>query len=91
MGDHEGTKKFEKDDTSMKTKLNLTRFGRTFGKLRFNENSFFNTLLEFPAFWEYKPTNAVHADSPGVYTSDKRLNLSIKDKVQLSVMLFMVV
>ena len=36
---------------------------------------FFNTLLGFTPYWDYKPTNAIHEDSPGVYTSDKILNL----------------
>ena len=31
----------------------------------------------------YKPTNAIHADSPGVYTSDKILLLSTKNKILL--------
>ena len=53
----------------MKTKLSLTRFGGTFGTLRFDENSFLNTFLSFTSYWDYKPTNAIHADSPGVYTS----------------------
>ena len=44
--------------------------------LRFNENSF-KTLLGFTPYWDYKPTTAVHSDSPGVYTSAKILNLSI--------------
>ena len=31
--------------------------------------------------WDYKPTNAIHADSPGFYTSDKILYLSTKGKI----------
>ena len=58
----------------MKTKLILTRFGGTFATLRFDEKSFLNTSLSFTTFWVYKPTKANHADSPGVYTSDKMLN-----------------
>ena len=54
----------------MKTKLILTRFGSAFGTLRFDEKSFLNTLLGFAPYWDYKPTNAIHCDSPGVYTSD---------------------
>ena len=50
----------------MKTELILTRFGSTFGTLKFDEKSFFDTLLGFTPFWDYKPTNAFHADSPGV-------------------------
>ena len=41
MGDHEGTLQIEFDDISVKTKLILTRFGGTFGTLRFIEKSFF--------------------------------------------------
>ena len=50
MGDHEGTLKIEYDDTSMKTKLILTRFGGTFGTLRFDERSFFKTFLGFTPY-----------------------------------------
>ena len=34
-------------------------------------------------YWDYKPTNAIHADSPGVYTSAKKLNLNTKNKIHL--------
>ena len=47
MGDHEGTLQIDYDDISMRTKLSLARFGGTFGTLRFDETSFFNTLLGF--------------------------------------------
>ena len=43
MDDHEGTLPIEYDDLNKKTKLNLTRFGSTFGTLRFDEKSFLNT------------------------------------------------
>ena len=76
MGDHDETLQLENDDINMKTKLIFTRFGGTFGTLRFDEKSFLNTLLGFTTFWEYKLINAIHADSPGVYTSEKILNLS---------------
>ena len=39
-GDREGTIRIEYDDTSMKTKLVLTRFGLTFVTLKFHEKSF---------------------------------------------------
>ena len=39
MGDLEGTLQIEYDDLSMKKKLILTRFGGTFGTLRFDERS----------------------------------------------------
>ena len=71
LGDHEGTLKIEYDDLNKKTNLILKRFGGTFGTLRFNEKSFFRTLLGFAPFWDYKPTNAIQADSPFVYTSKK--------------------
>ena len=71
--DDEGTLKIEKDDTSMKTKLTFTRFGGTFGTLPFFEQFFLNALLGFTPHWVYKRTNAIHADSPGVYTSEKIL------------------
>ena len=67
----------------MKTKLILKRFGGTFGTLRFDEKLFFNTLLGFTPYWNYKPTNAIHADRPGGYTSEKILNLSTTDKNHL--------
>ena len=69
FGNHEGTIKDECDDNTLKTKLVLFRFGSTFGTLKFDERSFFSTLVCFTPYWDYKPTNAIHADSPGVYTS----------------------
>ena len=83
MGDHEGTLKTEYDDITLKTKLILKRFGGTFGTLRFNEKSLFGTLYGFTPFWDYKPTNEVHADSAVVYTNDKNSNLSTIDKIHL--------
>ena len=82
-GDHEGTLQIEYDDLNEKTKLILTRFGSTFGTLRFDEKSFFDSLLDFTPFWDYKPTNAIHADSPGVFTSGKILNLNIISEIHL--------
>ena len=43
LGDHEGTLQTEYDDLNKKIKLILTRFGSTFGTLRFDEKSIFNT------------------------------------------------
>ena len=63
----------------MKTKLNLTRFGLTFGTLRFDEKSFFKTFFWIRTILGLKPSNAVHADSPAVYTCEKILNLSLID------------
>ena len=51
MGDHEGTLPIEYDDKTMKTKLILTRFGSTIGRLRFEEKSFFITFLGLTPLW----------------------------------------
>ena len=75
MGDHKGTLQIEHDD--------IKGFGGTFGTLRFDEKSLFNTLLGFTSYWDYQPANAIYADSPGVYTSDKNLNLKTINKFQL--------
>ena len=83
LGDHEGTLRIEYDDITRKTKLNLTRFGSTFGTLRFDERSFFHTLLKFTPYWDYKTTFIIYSDSPGFYTTDKNLNLSTADKIHL--------
>ena len=85
LGDHEGTLKIEHDDLNKKVKLFLTRFGITFGTLRFDKKSFFHTLIKFEPYWDYKPTNAFSADSAGVYTTDKYiLNLNTVDKIRLN-------
>ena len=84
LGDDEGTLQIEYDDLHKKVKLILTRFGSTFGTLRFDKNSFFHTILGFAPHWDYKPTNAIHADAPGVYTSNKIiLNLNTINKIHL--------
>ena len=81
---HEGTLQIEYDDLNKKVKLILTRFGEKFETLRFDKKSFFHTLLGFTPYWDYKPTNAIHPDAPGVYTSDKIiLNLNTIDKIHL--------
>ena len=83
-GDHEGTLQIKYDDLNKKVKLILTRFGSTFGTLRFDKKSFFHTLLGFEPYWDYKPTNAVFVVAPGVYTSDKIiLNLNTINKIHL--------
>ena len=75
LGDHENTLQIEYDDLNKKVKHILTRFGETFGTSRFNEKSFFQTLLGFEPYWDYKP---------GVYTSDKIiLNLNTVNKIHL--------
>ena len=79
----------EYDDISMKTKIILkfknnngkAKFG--LGTLRFDEKSFFQDLLGFSPYWDYKPTNFDHDAIPGVYTSDKILNLSSTNKIHL--------
>ena len=83
MSDQEGTIQIEHDDITMKTKLILTRFGGTFGTLRFDERSVFNTLLGFTPYWDYKATNAIYSDNPGVYSSKNFLNLSKINKIHL--------
>ena len=55
----------------MKTKLTLTHFDGPFGNSRFDEKFFFKTLLGFTLRCYQKPTSEIHADSPGVYTSEK--------------------
>ena len=83
LGDHDGTLQIEFDDLNKKTKPILNRFGSTFGTLRFDNISVFYTFLGFTPFWDYKPTNAIHADSSGVYTSDKILNRNIINECHL--------
>ena len=76
LGDHQGTLQIEYDNLNKKVKLILTRFGSTFETLRFDEKSFFHTLLGFDPYWDYKPTN--------VYTSNKIiLNLNTINKIHL--------
>ena len=64
---HTDTIQIEYDDISMKTKFILNYIGGrkmfVLGTLRFDERSFFHTLLGFTPYWDYKPS--------GVYTSDK--------------------
>ena len=71
--------KVEYDDISMKTKIILKYIGErkkfVLGTLRFDERSFFHTLLGFTPYWDYKPSN--------VYTSDKSLNLNTVNKNHL--------
>ena len=61
----------------------MKRFGSNFGTLSFDEKSFFHTLLKFDPYWDYKPTNAFHAESPGVYVIDNVLNLNTIKKFHL--------
>ena len=48
------------------------------------KNQFFNTFLGFTPYWVYNPTDAIHVDSPGVYTSDEIWNFSTIDKIHLN-------
>ena len=69
LGDHENTLQIEYDDLIKKVKL------KTFETLRFDEKSFFHTLLGFTPYWDYKPD---------VYTCDKIiLNLNTINKIHL--------
>ena len=81
--DDKGTLETEYDDITMKTKLILTRFGLIIGTLKFNEKSFPKTLLGFTPYWDYKPNNAIHADSPVVYTIEKNLKFKYKTQIPL--------
>ena len=75
LGDHENTLQIEYDELNKRVKLILTRFGDTFGTLRFDEKSFFHTLLGFTPYWDYEP---------GIYSSDKViLNLNTINKIHL--------
>ena len=71
MGYHEGTLRIGYEDISRKTKLLLNRFDATSGTLRFNEKYFFDPLFGFTSYWDYKPTNAIHVESPGAYNKEK--------------------
>ena len=67
------------DDISMKTKIILKYkdFREDFGlgTLRFDKKSFFHTLLGHDPYFDYKV--------PGVYTSDKILNINTTIKIHL--------
>ena len=69
----------EYNDISMKTKIILKykdlreNFG--LGTMRFDKKSFFHSLLGHDPYFDYKV--------PGVYTSDKILNLNTTNKIHL--------
>ena len=63
---------FEHDDITMKTKL-VVKSGII--AIRFDENSFFSTVLCFTPGWDYKHYNK--------YTSQKILNLGSTNKIHL--------
>ena len=54
----------------------------------FNEICFLNNLFGFTPFWDHKPANAIHADSPSVYTSEIFVESSTKNKIQLKCYVF---
>ena len=74
---HSDIIEIEYDDISMKTKiiLNYNDWLENFaiGTLRFDKKSFFHTLLGHDPYFDYKV--------PGVYTSDKILNLNTTNKI----------
>ena len=76
---HMETIQIEYDDISRKTKILLKYTDEqemlVLGTLRFDERSSFHTLLGFIPYWDYK--------CPGVYTSDKILNLNSVNKILL--------
>ena len=76
---HSDIIEIEYNDNSMKTKIILKNkdFRENFGlgTLRFDKKSFFHTLLGRDPYFDYKV--------PGVYTSDKILNLNTTNKVHL--------
>ena len=51
--------------------------------MRFDERSFFHTLLGFEPYWDYTPINSNHVVIPGIYTSDKTLNLRTTNTINL--------
>ena len=84
---HSEITEIENDDISLKSKIILKYKGgqKKFGlrTLRFDEKSFFHTLLGFEAYWDYKPTHSNDVGIPIVYISDKFLNLSTTNKIHL--------
>ena len=86
---HEVTIESEYDDiTKRATIVSKYRDGKekfALGTLRFDNQSFFHTLLGFSPYWDYKPNNSHHVLIPGVYLSDKTiLNLNTIDKIHLN-------
>ena len=76
---HSDIKEIGYNDISMKTKIILkykdSRENFGLGTLRFDKKSFFHTLLGHDPYFDYKV--------PGVYTSDKILNLNTTNKIHL--------
>ena len=83
LDDHKENIQIDYDEINKKVKLILTS-ANSFGTLRFDDKSFFHTLFGFDPYWDYKPTIAIHADLPGIYTNDKDiLNLNSINKIHL--------
>ena len=84
---HSEIKEIEYDDITVKTnfffkyKDGQRKFG--LGTLRFDEGSFFHTLLGFVPYWDYKLTNSNYGRIPGVYISNKILYLNTIKKIHL--------
>ena len=76
---HSDIIEIEYDDISMKTKIILKYNGWredfALGTLRFDKKSFFHTLLGHDLYFDYKV--------PGVYISNKILNLNATNKIHL--------
>ena len=66
----------------------MTRFVSTFGTKDLKINRILKNLLGYAPHWGFKPTFAVHADSPGVYTSEKVLNLNTMYVIHLKCDIF---
>ena len=48
------------------------------------KKSFFETVLGVTPYWDYKSFNAIHADNPGVYTSEKLIKLNTIERIYLN-------
>ena len=72
---HQVTIQLEYDDVSMRTTIVLKfkneKAKFALGKLRFDKQTSFYSLLGFSPYWDYKPNNSNHVLIPGVYPSDK--------------------
>ena len=88
MGDRKRTLQIEYDDNSRETNSVLTRFDGTFRSLKFDKKSFFNTLLGFAQYCDYRTTGAIHVDSPVVYASEEIISLKTLDKIHLKCDIF---
>ena len=64
----QGVMRLENDENTTKTNLLERR-----NLIRFDDKSFFSTLLSFTSFWNYKPNNE--------YISQRTTILSTKDEI----------